>query len=248
MAAASPPLLTVYTFDSDHALYGFSPFATKLHLRLRHAGIPYVPGNGKRSDAPKGKIPYVRFESSGELMGDTALITARLVRDGTLPDLASTASPEARAVDLAVRAMVEDRMYFLLIYERWYGNYALMRDHGPFSSRSPVPRAIICRLIYPFVGAMLWFQGAGRMSRDEVAGFRAEAVAALAALADKALQRRKEALQVAAGNGVADAEAAKGHDVANPDAEPFWILAGDEPTEADFSVFGFLAGVVYTLP
>jgi len=111
------PLLTVYSFDADEKRYSFSSFVTKLHFRLRHANVPYENGFGSKIQAPKGKIPYVRFCESGELMGDSGLIVARLVGMGVMEDLNGGLSAEERARDFCLRSMVEDRMYYLTVSE-----------------------------------------------------------------------------------------------------------------------------------
>jgi hypothetical protein len=109
------PLLTVYTFDRDHKAYSFGAFVTKLHFRLRYGGIPYVDGEGTRNQAPKSKIPYVKFEETGELMGDSSFITRRLVDMGAIEDLNKDLSPEKKAEDFCLRSMIEDRMYYYLV-------------------------------------------------------------------------------------------------------------------------------------
>ena len=126
------PELIIYTLDRDHKTYSMSLFATKLHLRLRHGGIRYENAMGNRGDAPKEKFPYVRFvgggdhdddggdgddDGDGRFMGDSALIVERLVKRGKLEDLmmGSGVSEEIRAMDLCLRVLVEDRLYYLIV-------------------------------------------------------------------------------------------------------------------------------------
>jgi len=111
----SRALLTVFTSDHDHTAYSYSPFCTKLHFRLRHGEIAYTDGQGSRGKAPKKKIPYVRFEDTGTLMGDTSLVIQKLVELGKLEDLNTGLSPDTRAADYALRAMIEDRLYYFLV-------------------------------------------------------------------------------------------------------------------------------------
>jgi len=113
--ATTKPSLTVYTFDSNHKEYSYSSFCTKLHFRLRYAGIAYADGEGTRNQAPKSKIPYVRFEETGEFMGDSGLVTQKLIDDGKLEDLNSGLLPEERAKDFCLRATIEDRMYYYTV-------------------------------------------------------------------------------------------------------------------------------------
>lgn len=107
--------LTVYTFDRDKTKYSFSPFTIKLLLRLRHGGLSYEHLEGTRSQAPKSKVPYVRLKDSGELMGDSGLITSTLVEKGWLKGFNDGIGPELKAQDHCLRAFVEETLYYLLV-------------------------------------------------------------------------------------------------------------------------------------
>jgi len=126
----SNPYLTVLSFDLNHHEYGYTAFCTKLYFRLRHGGLPYETAKGTRGQAPKGKMPYARFEKTGELMGDSSLITQRLIDDGKLEELNAGLAPEQRAADFCLRSMVDDRMYYLTV-------------------RQPPPRAAASPQLYP---------------------------------------------------------------------------------------------------
>jgi hypothetical protein len=114
-AAPSKTYMTVYTFDTNHQEYGFNAFCTKLYLRLRHSNIEYEVKIGTRNQAPKSKVPYVRFEDTGEYMGDTSLIIKTLISKGKMEDLNSKLAPQTRAADVCLRSMIEDRMYYFLV-------------------------------------------------------------------------------------------------------------------------------------
>jgi hypothetical protein len=72
---------------------------------------------------------------------------------------------------------------------------------------------------------MLYFQGTGRHTSEEVKQMRREAIGVLAALAAAAYAKTEKS-----------------------SADPFWILGGKEPTEADFTLFGYLSGLLATPP
>jgi len=120
-AVQKRPLLYVYTLDVDPTLYSFSPFAVKLRLRLRHGGVPYEDRMGGLSGMPKGKIPYVQFlpqtdgDGKGEFMGDSGLVTDRLVKEGKLPDCNGELSAVDRVRDLCLRKLLEDNLYWLVV-------------------------------------------------------------------------------------------------------------------------------------
>jgi hypothetical protein len=96
-----------------------SPFPTKLEFRLRHARLAYRVEEGASTAAPKGKIPYVDLSglqsSDSELpahLGDSTLILQRLVEMGQLEDLNAGLSEEQKALDVGIRALLEDKLYF----------------------------------------------------------------------------------------------------------------------------------------
>lgn len=120
MSLASPPSkLVVYRGFARSPCYVWSPFVNKLEARLRLAGMAYSLGVGSPKSAPRGKIPYVAFEARPtELMGDTTLIIKKFVDDGFLSDLNAALTPVQRAQDLALRALLEDKVYFYQVRRR----------------------------------------------------------------------------------------------------------------------------------
>lgn len=125
MAEATP--LTLYRGWPTPGKYVWSPFVIKLEARLRFAGVPYTAAAGSPMTAPRGKIPYVESrgpplgapwsvrEESGEAvasLGDSGVIIKALIEQGVLPDLNARLSASERAHDLALRALLEDKLYF----------------------------------------------------------------------------------------------------------------------------------------
>jgi hypothetical protein len=105
----STPLI-VYRGWPDSGEHVWSPFVIKLEARLRFAGVSYVAECGSVRTSPNGKIPYV--ECSKGTLSDSSLIIKQLVELGTLPDLNAKLSPVAKATDLALRALLENKLYF----------------------------------------------------------------------------------------------------------------------------------------
>lgn len=113
--------LTVYRGWLDRGQYVWSPFVTKLEARLRFAGIPYATEAGSTLTGPKGKIPYIEGRGLRSLqdgppidatLGDSTLIIKQFVEWGVLPDINAKRSPVSRAHDLAIRALLEEKLYF----------------------------------------------------------------------------------------------------------------------------------------
>lgn len=110
--------LTVYRGWLDPGKHVWSPFVVKLEARLRFASVPYKIDSGSPRTGPKGKIPYVECPghqldgSDPAVLGDSTLIVKQLVEWNVLPDINSKASPVVRAQDLAIRALLEEKLYF----------------------------------------------------------------------------------------------------------------------------------------
>ncbi|KAL4950880.1 hypothetical protein BDW69DRAFT_171195 [Aspergillus filifer] len=226
------PALTIYRGSPAPGAYVWSPFVTKLEARLRFAGVPYKADAGNIRAAPKGKIPYAEIKSDDNgtsdvtTMGDSALIIRHLIDHGILPSLNEGLSPEDRAHDLTIRALLEDKAFFYNTRERWTENYYIMRD--TVLSAIPYPiRVFVASMIYRNIVAGLYAQGTGRYTAEEVQTFRVEAWEAVSDLLVAAKAKRSSK----SGSG-------------SDEGKPFWVLGGEGPTEADASVFGFVASVL----
>lgn len=115
--------LIVYRGWLDRGKHVWSPFVIKLEARLRFAGVPYRAEAGSVRTAPNGKIPYVECKGlqSGStdpenpqpvFLGDSTLIIKQLVDWRVLPDLNGRVPDSVQAQDLAIRALLEDKLYF----------------------------------------------------------------------------------------------------------------------------------------
>ncbi|GAB1315630.1 hypothetical protein MFIFM68171_05840 [Madurella fahalii] len=213
----SPPRFTIYRGFHPAPAHVWSPFANKLEARFRLAGVPYRLDAGSPRHAPRGKIPYIRIEGSDELMGDTALITHKLIDDGILADLNAGLTPAERAQDMAVRAVLEDKLYFYGMRERWVDNYYAMRDGVLAALPFPV-RFIVGNLAHRAAVNTLHGQGTGRYSAEELRWFQREAWGDLDALLAESRAR----------NAAAASD------------KPFWLLGRAEPSEADAALYGFI--------
>jgi len=112
---SSRPHLTLYRGWEDRGCYVWSPFVTKLELHLRLSNFPYTVASGSPTTAPKGKIPYVELttqEGSSSVLGDSTLIIKHMVELGYLDELYDSKPSTTRAHDVAIRALLEDRLYF----------------------------------------------------------------------------------------------------------------------------------------
>lgn len=215
----SKSTLTLFRGSLPTNAYVWSPFVTKLEARLRFASKPYVLDVGGPRSAPKGKIPYIQFppEDGGESLGDSTFIIRHLASDDVITDLNAALMPVQRAQDLAIRALMEDKVYFYNGKEKWCDNYTTMRDGVLGLIPWPV-RLLVGYLARRKNINMLYGQGTLRFSDEEIATLKEE------------VWESVDALLVEARKSKAGSK------------EPFWVLGGEEPTEVDATMYGFVVG------
>ncbi|KAE8387302.1 hypothetical protein BDV23DRAFT_186454 [Aspergillus alliaceus] len=229
----SPPI-TLYRGLPGTGVYTWSPFVIKLEARLRFAGIPYRVEAGSLRNAPKGKVPYISIPEpnihenpSPPLMGDSTMITKTLIERGLVGDLNNKLSATEKLHDMSLQALLEEKLYFYGSYEKWVLNYYTMRDVVLGSLPWPV-RVVVGLMIYRKVTRNLLGQGTMLFSTEEINSFNRE------------IWESVDAVLVEARSRYVD-RAREG---------PFWVWGGDEPTEADAVLFGFIVSglVSYAAP
>jgi hypothetical protein len=117
--AITQPRLTLYRGFLEQGHYTWSPFVTKIEARLRFAGLTYETQAGSLRTAPRGKIPYLEVSQAdspaSRIISDSTLIIKDLVKDELVADINACLNASERTYDLALRALLEDRLYFLLV-------------------------------------------------------------------------------------------------------------------------------------
>ncbi|KAI1475601.1 putative glutathione S-transferase [Daldinia eschscholtzii] len=224
------PDITVFRGFRETGQHVWSPYVIKLEARLRFAGVRYDTGAGSPKTAPKGKVPYIECRDlsasspSGEAngsqqkvkIGDSAIIAKTLTEWGVLPDLNGALDPSKKLQDMALIALLENKLYFYHTWERWIQNYYTMRDHVLWPIPYPM-RIIVGLLAYRANLAMLNGQGTGRFTEEEIA------------------KSRREIWEAISAQLITSRSSSKGGN-----NEPFWVLGGEQPTEADTCLFGFI--------
>jgi glutathione S-transferase len=110
-------MLTVHKFGPAWGIPDISPFVVKLETYLRLAGIPYEAKAGDPRKAPKKKLPYV-VDDGGVVLGDTRFIIEHLETKRGI-SLDARLTPRDRAVAAAFQSMLEEHLYWVMVYERW---------------------------------------------------------------------------------------------------------------------------------
>lgn len=213
-----PPVITVFRGFPGAGIYTWSPFVTKLEARLRFANIPYRVEAGSMPKAPRGKVPYMTVDdgSAPQTLADSALITNALIQNGWIDDLNDQLSPVEKLQDVALKALLEDKLYPYQVYERWVLNYYTMRSTILAALPWPI-QTLVGLLVYRKVIRKLQGQGTLTFKDEEIAFFRQDIwkhINGLVAVAHAKHASRKG---------------------------PFWVWGGSAPTEVDAVLFGFIA-------
>src|ERR1700712_2239209 len=107
--------ITVFTFSGDWGLPSAGPFALELLKWLDIAGLNYrqvIQENPAKG--PQGKNPWIELE--GKRIGDSEIIIA-LLASQTGFDIDASLSPSEKALNHAVRRMMEEHFHQVLEWE-----------------------------------------------------------------------------------------------------------------------------------
>src|SRR4249919_2363068 len=109
-------MITLYTFGPFFGLPDPSPFVMKGEMLLKLSGLPYKTDTRGFSRAPKGKLPYI--DDDGELIADSTLIRLHLEKKHGI-QFDRGLSARDRGTAWAVDKMLEDHLYWIMVYWRW---------------------------------------------------------------------------------------------------------------------------------
>lgn len=163
------PMIKLYRFGACQKLFDLSPFCTKVELYLRIAKIPHeahiLPLSEFMQETPKKKLPYI--VDDGKKIADSGFIVQYLA--SKYGDLDQKLTAIQRATGHAIRRMVEESLYWPLLYCRWmevdaWADY----KHIVCQSLPAEAHESVAAQLYEGQKANLWGQGYGRHSRDEI--------------------------------------------------------------------------------
>jgi glutathione S-transferase len=156
-------MITLYGFGPLFGLPDPSPFVLKTMTQLKMAGLPFGFERARPSEAPKGKIPFIR---DGELvLGDSVFILDYLRRAHGV-ELDAHLTPAQRSVGWAMERMLEDHLYWAIVHARWAidANF----DKGPSQFFGEAPKEVK-REFQAGMKRTLHSQGFGRHDDAEIA-------------------------------------------------------------------------------
>ena len=158
----------VHQLPGAWGLPSISPFCLKLDAYLRLVGVPFrtvvdpTPFKG-----PKGKLPFI--EHDGQRVGDSSLII-EYVEQRFGCDANAGLSPAERAVARALRRLIEENMYWAMVYNRWMvdENWNVFRDVVLGGVPAAV-RLLVGPIARRGVRRQLMGHGIGLHSQDQIA-------------------------------------------------------------------------------
>jgi glutathione S-transferase len=173
------PVIRLHQFAPAFGLPNASPFCMKVETYLRMAGLPFEAVNdGNIMKAPKGKLPYV--DDDGTLVADSSFIIEHLKQRYGDP-LDAALSPLQRAQATALQRLLEENLYWAVVYTRWVQptGWALT---GPafFGGLPPPLRWLVPLLARRGMRASLRGHGMGRHNAQEVMAIGCRDITAVA--------------------------------------------------------------------
>lgn len=173
-------MIKLYTFGSVFGLPDGSPFVTKAMLLLKMAGVDFVAAPGNPMKSPKGKLPFI--EDDGEIIADTTFIRRHLEQKYGV-DFDAGLTPQQRATGVAIAQMVDEHLYFALLYTRWVDETGFRDGASHFFDPLPAPvRGLVGSIMRRRIAKALRGRGTGRHSPTDIVALGARDIDAVATL------------------------------------------------------------------
>src|SRR3954468_22806172 len=170
-------MITLYTFGSFFGLPDPSPFVMKAEMLLKLAGLKYETSTGGFGKAPKGKLPYIR--EGDRTVADSTLIRLYLEQQHSI-DFDRSLDAHDRGVGWAVEKMLEDHLYWVLVYWRWLNDANFERGPKAFFQRAPaLVRPMAIWYVRRGIRDTLHRHGIGRHTEAEMTGMAARGIDAI---------------------------------------------------------------------
>lgn len=173
--------LKAYHLPGGWGLVSVSPFCLKLDSFLRMAEIPHESVTAATPfGGPKKKAPWIEHE--GRKIGDSSFIIAYLIeRFGRDPD--ARLSPAQRGQAVAIQRLVEENLYWAMVYDRWVRaeNWPVLK--GSVLGQIPAPiRMALAPMARRGVKKQLAAHGLGLHGEAEIADIARRDLDALAGM------------------------------------------------------------------
>lgn len=156
--------ITLYQFPPALGLPNASPFCLKAETYFKMAGLDYKNRYVEQPNkAPLGKLPYMSFNGSD--VADSGVMIETL-RDADVADLDAHLTAEQKAVTFAFQRLVEEHLYWVLLYSRWIDDrYCDLIKEGFFASVPKPMRGVVFKIVQR--GLIKAARGHGMARHDE---------------------------------------------------------------------------------
>ena len=151
-----------------------SPPCFKLENYLRMAKIPYKNAYGF-SQSSKGKLPWIEYK--GTQVADSNFCIEFLNEKFNV-DLNLGLNSSEKGVSLAFRRMLDENLYWVMVYFRWVDNFEDMKNLVKITKIKAID-SLICYGRRMRVRNYLHGHGLGRHSRDEIYSIAKEDIRAV---------------------------------------------------------------------
>jgi glutathione S-transferase len=173
-------MITLYTFGPAFGLPDPSPFVMKAQMLLKLAKVAYQENTKGFFRAPKGKLPFI--DDDGTIVADSTLIRLHLEQKYGVDFDRSLASRD-RGIAWAAEKMLEDHLYWVMVYWRWMNDANFERGPANFFKRAPaIIRPLVKWKIRGKVRKTLHAHGIGRHNESEMTAMSDRAFDALSRL------------------------------------------------------------------
>jgi glutathione S-transferase len=171
-------MIKLCTFGPAFGLPDPSPFVMKAHMLLKLAGLEYQASTRGFRHAPKGKLPYI---VDGEtVVADSTLIRLYLEQRYGI-DFDRGLGARERGIGWAAEKMLEDHLYWIMIYWRWLKEPNFTRGPRVFFQRAPaIIRPLVQRTVLKKIRRNLHGHGIGRHTETETTALAARGIESLA--------------------------------------------------------------------
>ena len=163
-------MIEFFKFPPNFGMRDASPFVLKLETYLRLAGLDYettILSDPRK--APKGKLPFIR--DNGQTIADSSIIIDYLKQTYGDP-LGEGLNPEQKAVGHAVKTMLEERTYWVLVHTRWMEPKYQPITLNAWFGNLPFPiRPLIMKKVIRDMRKGMYAHGISRHSPEQIYAF-----------------------------------------------------------------------------
>jgi glutathione S-transferase len=173
-------MIALYGFGPGASLPDLSPFVMKAMLLLKFAGLDFTVNTDGFSRAPKGKLPYI--DDAGTIVADSTFIRFHIEQTRGF-DFDAGLSTEQRAQAWAIEKMCEEHLLWIIARIRWLDDANMEGGLARIFEKAPAPaRPLVKWILRRKIAKMLWAQGMGRHTAQDIDTLGARNMEALSTL------------------------------------------------------------------